>query len=63
MHSGTQGSGHYFAYIKSYEDNKWYKFNDQEVIYVTEDSIERAFGKKYGEPTAYLLKYRKHRVD
>jgi len=59
VHSGTQGAGHYYAYIKSFEDNKWYQFNDRDVSLTTEDSIERAYGRKYGEATAYLLKYRK----
>ncbi len=31
IHAGTQGSGHYFANIKSFEDDQWYNFNDQEV--------------------------------
>jgi hypothetical protein len=29
------------------------------VSLTNEDSIERAYGRKYGEATAYLLKYRK----
>ena len=24
VHSGTHRGGHYYAYIKSFEDNKWY---------------------------------------
>ena len=24
VHAGTQGGGHYYAYIKSFEDKKWY---------------------------------------
>ncbi len=59
VHSGTQGAGHYYAYIKSFEDGKWYQFNDRDVSLTNEDSIERAYGKRYGEATAYLLKYRK----
>jgi ubiquitin carboxyl-terminal hydrolase 47 len=23
--------GHYYAYIKSFEDGKWYNFNDSDV--------------------------------
>jgi ubiquitin carboxyl-terminal hydrolase 47 len=59
VHSGTQGGGHYFAYIKSFDDGKWYQFNDREVTPTTEDSIERAYGRKYGEASAYMLKYRR----
>jgi len=59
VHSGTSRAGHYYAYIKSFEDNNWYQFNDRDVSLTNEDSIERAYGRKYGEATAYLLKYRK----
>ena len=59
VHSGTSGRGHYFAYIKSFEDGRWYHFNDRTVTPTNEDSIERSYGSKYGESTAYLLKYRK----
>lgn len=30
-HSGTSNAGHYFSYIKSFENNKWYAFNDERV--------------------------------
>lgn len=59
VHQGTQGAGHYYAYIRSFEDGKWYQFNDRSVTSTTPDSVERAFGKKYGEASGYLLKYRK----
>ena len=29
VHSGSAAGGHYYAYIKSFEDNRWYSFNDQ----------------------------------
>lgn len=59
VHSGTQGGGHYYAYIKAFDDGKWYQFNDRDVSPTTEDSIERAYGSKYGEACAYMLKYRR----
>uniref|UniRef100_H2YIV9 USP domain-containing protein n=1 Tax=Ciona savignyi TaxID=51511 RepID=H2YIV9_CIOSA len=29
IHSGSAAGGHYYAYIKSFENNRWYSFNDQ----------------------------------
>ena len=31
VHSGGAFGGHYYAYIKSFSDNKWYEFNDTDV--------------------------------
>lgn len=31
IHSGSASGGHYYAYIKDFETNKWYSFNDQTV--------------------------------
>ncbi|EDO28095.1 predicted protein, partial [Nematostella vectensis] len=31
IHSGSASGGHYYAYIKSFADNQWYCFNDQNV--------------------------------
>ena len=31
--------GHYFAYIRSFEDNKWYNFNDNYVTEIMEDDV------------------------
>ena len=31
IHSGSAMGGHYYAYIKSFEDGKWYNFNDGNV--------------------------------
>ncbi|XP_062305537.1 ubiquitin carboxyl-terminal hydrolase 47 isoform X2 [Osmerus eperlanus] len=54
-HSGSLTSGHYRAQIKSYEDQKWYEFDDNYVkqLRVFEDS---AFQKSN---QAYLLMYKK----
>ena len=50
--------GHYYAYIKSFEDNKWYNFNDSSVTEISEDEISKVFGDKFGGPTAYMLMYK-----
>lgn len=31
IHSGGALGGHYYAYIKSFENNNWYCFNDSTV--------------------------------
>jgi ubiquitin carboxyl-terminal hydrolase 47 len=31
IHSGSAMGGHYYAYIKSFEDANWYNFNDSSV--------------------------------
>ena len=67
IHSGANlQSGHYYSLIKSQEDNKWYKFNDNEITeYNIEKDLEKdCFGNleskvnQYGKG-AYLLFYTK----
>ena len=31
IHSGSAMGGHYYAYIRSFQDGKWYNFNDSQV--------------------------------
>lgn len=31
IHKGTAFSGHYYSYIKSFENHKWYLFDDNHV--------------------------------
>ena len=69
IQSGTADGGHYYAYIKSFEDNKWYRFNDSCVSLITKDEISKVFGdassdsstyKNYcSSTTGYYLSYRK----
>ena len=37
IHSGGAYGGHYYAYIKSFEDGKWYNFNDSSVTEITDE--------------------------
>ncbi|KAL4466890.1 hypothetical protein ABPG74_010487 [Tetrahymena malaccensis] len=63
MHSGGAYGGHYYAYIKSFEDNYWYKFNDSSVTYMElDDVIKKAYGGSDFN-NAYMLFYRKHNPD
>lgn len=61
IHSGGAYGGHYYAYIKSFEDGKWYNFNDSSVTELSsEETIFETFGDSKGTSgTAYLLMYRK----
>lgn len=64
IHSGGAGGGHYYAYIKNFVNNKWYKFNDSIVTPVYKGEIETVFGGKKesffgGSTTAYMLVYRR----
>lgn len=61
IHSGGAYGGHYYAYIKSFEDGKWYNFNDSTVKAIAdEEQIFQTFGDTKGSSgTAYLLMYRK----
>lgn len=54
IHSGSALGGHYYAYIKSLENNKWYCFNDSSVSEITQDAIEKTFG---GASSAYSSYY------
>ena len=40
---GTTESGHYYSYIKedSHISNKWYEFNDEYVMEISEKDIEK----------------------
>lgn len=62
IHRGGAFGGHYFAYIKSFEDGKWYNFDDASVNQiVNEEEIFNTFGGEgVGQSnTAYMLMYRK----
>ena len=61
IHSGSAFGGHYYAYIKSFEDGKWYNFNDSSVTELaSEEELFKTFGDGTGQGgTAYLLMYRK----
>ena len=67
IHSGTAKGGHYYAYIKSFEDKEWYCFNDGNVSFIDKNDIKNIFGEKFSDKinkykstnTAYYLSYRK----
>ncbi|XP_057825618.2 ubiquitin carboxyl-terminal hydrolase 5 isoform X2 [Cryptomeria japonica] len=50
-HYGSMGGGHYTAYAKLIEENRWYNFDDSHVSSVSEDRIKSS--------AAYVLFYRR----
>jgi len=57
--------GHYFAYVKSFEDGKWYNFNDQSVQEIPAAEVQAEIQKMFGggqdaRTSSYMLQYRKH---
>jgi ubiquitin carboxyl-terminal hydrolase 8 len=48
-HYGTMDAGHYTAYCKSAEHNKWFKFDDQDVMEIS--------GNEVRSSAAYILFY------
>jgi ubiquitin C-terminal hydrolase len=58
VHSGTANHGHYYSYIKSFEDNRWYCFNDERVYEVGVAEVEKTFGGGAIFANAYALSYR-----
>lgn len=66
VHSGSAMGGHYCAYIQSFEERKWYLFNDTEVREAAEMEVIKTFGDSlnsnaqlYAGSSAYVLGYRR----
>eukprot|EP01022_Parablepharisma_sp_SALTPOND_P028533 TRINITY_DN71107_c2_g1_i1.p1 TRINITY_DN71107_c2_g1~~TRINITY_DN71107_c2_g1_i1.p1 ORF type:complete len:1068 (+),score=157.18 TRINITY_DN71107_c2_g1_i1:86-3289(+) len=59
VHLGGAFGGHYYVYIKSFEDGKWYCFNDTSISAATESDIIKTFGEKETAKCAYMLMYRR----
>ena len=59
IHSGGVSGGHYSAYIKSFEDNQWYHFNDSTVSEISVADIEEMHGDGRSSKNAYLVIYKK----
>lgn len=63
VHSGGALGGHYYSYIKSFEDDRWYCFNDSHVQRIRWIQVTSMFGDKFPKynsgSSAYFLMYRK----
>ncbi|KAI6696953.1 hypothetical protein NL676_017072 [Syzygium grande] len=53
-HYGGMGSGHYTAYIKLLDENRWYNFDDSHISPINEDDVKSA--------AAYVLFYRRVKI-
>lgn len=68
IHSGSASGGHYYAYIKDFQKNMWFCFNDSTVSRISEDDIQKTYGGGFMRPyysgayssstNAYMLMYR-----
>ncbi|KAI3802030.1 hypothetical protein L1987_30153 [Smallanthus sonchifolius] len=54
-HYGSMGSGHYTAYIKLIDENRWYNFDDNHISPMNEDEVK--------SNAAYVLFYRRVRSE
>ena len=68
IHSGTVAAGHYYAYIRDFEKDQWFEFNDSSVSGpLSTTQWQQAFGgqavNSYGywasQGTGYMLMYRR----
>ena len=62
IHAGIAQGGHYYTYIKSFEDGKWYNFNDSHVTEIEQKNLNDVISKSFGgeSESAYMLQYRKY---
>lgn len=44
VHNGGAFGGHYFAYIKSTNDENWHNFNDSQVSPISDAELIKTFG-------------------
>ncbi|XP_050091238.1 ubiquitin carboxyl-terminal hydrolase 47 isoform X2 [Anopheles aquasalis] len=68
IHSGSASGGHYYAYIKDFKSGCWLSFNDECVVRITQEDIQKSYGGgayktaypgAYTSSTnAYMLMYR-----
>ena len=71
IHSGSALGGHYYAYVKNFENSKWYCFNDSTVTEITPEDIIKVYGgnsfvsgnMSSCSTNAYLLMYRRIEPD
>lgn len=60
VHRGGAFGGHYYAFIKSFENGRWYEFNDTSVDEMDWTSIaQKCHGGASEMASAYMLFYRK----
>lgn len=55
QHTGSLHGGHYISHTKNFINNKWYEFNDEDIIHIPDDKIEKELVSK----DSYILFYKK----
>lgn len=55
QHIGSLHGGHYIAHTKNFINNKWYEFNDNNIIHIKDEDIE----KELISQNSYILFYKK----
>lgn len=63
MHSGTALAGHYYAFIRDFAKQSWYKFNDRQVQALSAEQLEAMCGTDGSRASAYMLMYRRVTAD
>ncbi|XP_078419761.1 ubl carboxyl-terminal hydrolase 18-like [Cetorhinus maximus] len=69
VHKGNTSFGHYYAYIRDFQEMNWYQFDDEHVLRATWEDVKKTFGSLnsssldqnefHMEGTAYLLFYKR----
>jgi len=64
IHKGSAHAGHYYIYLKSFENGLWYLFDDYLVREVNiADVLKDGYGGSGSDISAYLLVYKKRTCD
>ena len=67
VHCGSAMGGHYYSLIKSFEDNKWYKFDDNFVFEISnfEEFKSQICGNdsNLNDNTCYILFYKDFNIE
>jgi hypothetical protein len=62
VHSGSARAGHYYSFIKSFEDGKWYRFDDCDIFQASFEDLYITYGDNskhsISATTGYILMYR-----
>eukprot|EP01083_Nonionella_stella_P177339 622964_1 len=65
LHSGGNVGGHTYAFIKPFNRNEWFEFNDSRVVNLNESEkqFDEVFGGKNVHGSAYMLFYRQQNLQ
>eukprot|EP01083_Nonionella_stella_P109524 319455_1 len=65
LHTGGNFGGHNYAFIKPFDNNQWFEFNDSNVVHLNESKkqFDEAFGGDHVHGSAYMLFYRQKHLE